>query len=140
MHPALNKTPMFDRDTLGKAFRFCLTGGFVCCVDMAMLWVWSRFTPPRVAVSIAYLIAVGVHFCLNKWWVFQNRSGAARVQVVSYAITVGACWLCMFVLFLLSLRFLTSNIFVAKLIALPPTTMLSFVLMRFFVFRQKKVA
>ena len=127
---------MLDRDTLHKTVRFCLTGGFVFGVDLAMLWLWNRFTPVLVAVSAAYLIAVSVHFCLNKWWVFQNRSPAYGAQLAGYAVTVGICWLCTVAVFSLALRCLTTNIFAAKLIALPPTTVLGFFLMKCFVFRQ----
>lgn len=128
---------MFDRDTVRKGFRFCLTGGFVFGVDLAMLWVWSRFTPALVAVSAAYFIAVSVHFCLNKWWVFGNHSEAYRAQLVKYALTVGACWLSTVILFSLALRFFTASLPVAKLFALPPTTALGFLLMKCFVFRQE---
>jgi putative flippase GtrA len=126
---------MFDRDTARKAFRFCVTGGFVCGVDFGMLWVWNRFVPALVAVSAAYFIAVIVHFCLNKWWVFGNRSGAYRTQLVKYALTVGACWLCTVAFVAFALQFLTASLFVAKLFALPPTTALGFPLMKFLVFR-----
>ena len=129
-----------DRETIGKGLRFCLVGGFVCLVDLAMLWLWSRFTPPMVAVSAAYFIAVTVHFCLNKWWVFRNQSTAVGAQVFKYALTVAACWLCTVAIFSLSLHWLTTNIFVAKIIAVPPATLLSFALMRWFVFEQKKAA
>ena len=124
-----------DREIIGKGIRFGLVGGFVCLVDLAMLWVWSRFTSPIVAVSAAYFIAVTVHFCLNKWWVFRNQSTAVGAQVFKYALTVAACWLCTVAVFSLSLRWVTMNIFIAKIIAVPPTTLLSFVMMRGFVFR-----
>ena len=124
-----------DRETIGKGIRFGLVGGFVCLVDLAMLWVWSRFTSPVVAVSAAYFIAVTVHFCQNKWWVFRNQSTTVGTQVLNYALTVAACWLCTVAVFSLSLRWVTMNIFIAKIIAVPPTTLLSFVMMRWFVFR-----
>jgi len=101
-----------------------------------MLWLWNQFTPPLVAVSAAYLIAVSVHFCLNKWWVFQNRSAAYGAQLFKYAMTVAACWLCTVSIFWLSLRLATTNIYIAKIIAVPPTTLLGFALMKWFVFRQ----
>jgi putative flippase GtrA len=128
---------MFDRDTARKALRFCLTGGFVFGVDLSMLWLWSRFTPPLVAVSAAYVIAVTVHFCLNKWWVFEQGASPAGAQFVRYVLAVAACWLCTVVIVSLALKFVTPEVFVAKLMAMPPTTALGFGLMKFFVFRQK---
>lgn len=130
---------MFDRGTVQKGLRFCLTGGFVSGVDLAMLWLWSRFTPPLVAASAAYVIAVTVHFCLNKWWVFEQRADPVGAQLLKYLVAVALCWLCMAAIFSLALQFVTPGIFTAKLIALPPTTALAFVLMRFVVFRQPAV-
>jgi len=103
-----------------------------------MLWLLSRFTTPTVAVSGAYVVAVTVHFSLNKWWVFRSRDSAHAGQLLRYALTVFACWLCTVGVFSLSLHFLTSNIFLAKLIAIPPTTLLGFVLLKAFVFRQRE--
>ena len=128
---------MFDRESAHKILRFCLTGGFVSGIDLAMLWLWSRFTPAPVAATAAYLIAVTVHFCLNKWWVFQNRGETNDAQIVRYVLTVGACYLCMITSFSMALRFVTSNIFISKLIALPPTTALGFLMMKWFVFHER---
>ena len=128
---------MLSRESIRHAFRFCLVGGLVFLVDLSMLWLWSHFTPPLVAVSVAYLIAVTVHFCFNKWWVFQNRSSAYSAQLLKYLLTVFCCWLCTVAVFSVALRWLTTNIYLAKLLAIPPTTLLGFVLMKLFVFREK---
>lgn len=127
-----------DQSTLKKGFRFCLVGGFVFCVDLGMLWLLSRFATPTVAVTGAYVVAVTVHFSLNKWWVFKSRDSEYGRQLLRYALTVFACWACTVCVFTLSLRSLTANIFLAKLMAIPPTTLLGFVLMRTFVFRRNQ--
>lgn len=102
-----------------------------------MLWLLNQFTTPTVAVSGAYLVAVAVHFSLNKWWVFKCQNSGYTAQLLKYALTVLACWLCTIFVFSLALHALTSNIFLAKIIAIPPTTLLGFVLMKTFVFRQE---
>ena len=120
-----------------SAWRFCLTGGFVFAADYALLWLFSRMLPPVAAVSVAYLLAVSIHFCLNKCWVFKCRQPDLAGQLLRYGLTGLACWLCTVAFFSLSLHACTSNIYLAKAIAIPPTTLLGFLLMRSFVFRQQ---
>ena len=115
--------------------KFCLVGGLVFGVDFAALWLFQKFLPRLAAVSLAYFLAVAVHFALNKWWVFRAEANVRAPEVVRYVFTVLVCWVCTVSVVWLALRLATSNIFVAKLIAIPPATLLSFVLMRKFVFR-----
>ncbi|HWN95292.1 MAG TPA: GtrA family protein [Methylomirabilota bacterium] len=116
-------------------FRFCAVGTLVFGVDYAGLWLFHHFLPRLVAVSLAYFLAVSVHFCLNKWWVFRSKAPLEAVEAAKYVLTVLTCWLCTITVVWLALRFLTPNVFVAKTLAIPPATLLSFLLMRGFVFR-----
>jgi len=101
-----------------------------------MLWVFNHFLPKLVAVSIAYIMAVTLHFSLNKWWTFQAGNLPVGGQVARYLLNVVACLICTDVLVWLVLLTLTENVFIAKAIAIPPTTILGFVLLRCFVFRK----
>jgi putative flippase GtrA len=124
---------------LPQLIRFCVVGATVFAFDFSMLWVFHHFFPKLVAVSIAYIMGVTLHFCLNKWWVFQAGYLPAGSQVVRYLLNVAACWLCTVSFVWLVLHMLTGNVFIAKAIAIPPTTLLGFLLMRFFVFRKPSV-
>ena len=116
-------------------FRFGLVGTLVFGIDFGMLWLFKRLVPPLVAVSIAYLLGVTAHFSLNKWWVFRSQANVRGMEVVRYVLTVCVCWLCTVSVTWLALRFVTSNVFVARYMAIPPASLLSFLLMRGFVFR-----
>jgi putative flippase GtrA len=118
-----------------RAIRFCIVGGFVFAVDFAAIWAFKQFVPQLAAVSVAYMIAVAVHFCLNKWWVFDAGPRFCGREFARYAITVVACWLVTLLIVAGALKLFTGNVFIAKAIAIPPTTVLGFVLMRWFVFK-----
>ena len=124
------------RRNLPQLIRFCVTGATVFVFDFSMLWLFHFFLPKLVAVSIAYILGVTLHFCLNRWWVFQAGYLHAGGQVARYSLNVAACWLCTVSIVWLVLHALTGNVFIAKAIAIPPTTLLAFLLMRFFVFRK----
>lgn len=116
-------------------FRFGFVGALVFGIDFGALWLFKQFVPRLVAVSLAYFLAVAVHFSLNKWWVFRAQANVRGMEVARYVFTVFVCWLCTVGGVWLALRFATNNVFVAKLLAIPPATLLSFLLMRRFVFR-----
>lgn len=120
---------------LGSVLKFCAVGAIVCGLDFTALWTLKQWLPRLTAVSIAYFVAVTVHFTLNKWWVFKARSPVSPPELARYLTTVLACWLCTVGIVALALRYATANVFIAKLLAIPPTTVLGFALMRAFVFR-----
>jgi putative flippase GtrA len=115
--------------------KFCVVGALVAGVDFGALWLFHLFLSELLAVSLAYFVAVATHYGLNKWWVFRATAKVRAGEVVRYVLMVIVCWLCTVGVVWLALRFVSSNIFVAKLLAIPPATLLSFVLMRRFVFR-----
>jgi putative flippase GtrA len=116
-------------------FRFGVVGVLVFGIDFAALWLFKQFVPRLVALSLAYFLGVSVHFSLNKWWVFRAHANVRGMELVRYVLTVVVCWLCTISVAWLALRFVTNNVFVAKLIAIPLASLLSFLLMRRFVFR-----
>jgi putative flippase GtrA len=116
-------------------FRFGVVGVLVFGIDFGSIWLFKRLVPPLVAVSLAYFLAVSVHFSLNKWWVFRSQANVRGMELVRYVLTVCVCWLCTVSVTWLALRFVTSNVFVARYTAVPLASLLSFLLMRRFVFR-----
>lgn len=121
---------------IGSVFRFCVVGSLVAVVDFSCLWVFKQFLPRMAAVSVSYFIAVTTHFCLNKWWVFGAREEPQVAEVARYLTIVFCCWLCTISVVWLSLRFITHNLFVARALAMPIATIVSFLGMRLFVFRR----
>jgi putative flippase GtrA len=115
--------------------KFCVVGAGVAAVDFGALWVLQHFLPKLVAVSLAYFLGVATHYALNKWWVFRAEAKVRAAELARYVLTVAVCWFCTVGVAWLALRFVTSNVLVAKLLAIPPAMLLSFLLMRRFVFR-----
>ena len=140
---------------ISVAFRFCAVGLFVFCVDFSALWLFHKFLSDLVAVSLAYFVAVSVHFYLNKFWTFGSRAKPPAAELARYGMTVFACWLCTITVVSLALWFLSrdwpvvnlilkwvpvSPVFIAKFAAIPLSALLSFALLRWFVFRSDQLA
>src|SRR5438477_481217 len=117
-----------------KLFRFCVVGGLVALADFSLIWIFVMLMPRLVAVGVAYILAVTLHFLLNRWWVFAAAENPAGSQLARYAVAVAACWLCTIGITGFALTSFTGNVFLAKALAIPPVTLMGFVLMRSFVF------
>jgi putative flippase GtrA len=119
-----------------RLIRFCFVGGVVGLIDFVLIWIFLLVMPRLAAVAVAYLLAVSLHFSLNRWWVFGVADVPATGQLGRYGLTVAACWACTVGVTAFALAILTANVFVAKALAIPPATLLGFFLMRGYVFRR----
>jgi putative flippase GtrA len=127
---------VLNQERIYRLIRFCLVGGSVAVVDFGTVWLLSHLLQPLAAVSIAYFVGVTCHFLLNKFWVFRCRRSDYVRQLMKYLTVVLSSWLTTLVTVQLCLSTITHNILIAKFFAVPPATLVGFVLMQFFVFRK----
>jgi putative flippase GtrA len=75
---------MLQPELLRKLVRFGLVGLTVTLAFMGLNWWFA----PRLGVDLAYFaaypLAVGLHFCLNKWWTFSDPGKVRPRQVSEY--------------------------------------------------------
>lgn len=124
------------RERASRVMRFLVVGGAVTVLDLSLVWLFQFFLPPLGAISLAYLSAVTCHFLLNKFWVFRCSREDYRRQLGQYGMNVALCWLVTVAVVRLCLATFTSNLMLAKVCALPPATVLGFVMMQLLVFRR----
>jgi putative flippase GtrA len=127
---------VITRERFFRFLRFCTVGATVASIDFSLVWFLSSRLAPLVAVSIAYLIGVCCHFLLNKMWVFQCRRSDYVRQLIQYSAVVIASWATTITVVHLCLSSFTNNVLIAKLFAVPPATLVAFLLMQFIVFRR----
>ena len=125
-----------ERNSFKRVVRFCAVGALVLALDLCLVYFLSRILSPTPAVTISYLIAVNAHFWLNRMWVFEAKTPISALEFIRYGSAVLLCLGCTISTVWVVLHFISSKILIAKAIAVPPTTLLSFLLMRAFVFRQ----
>ena len=130
---------MIKQEKFFRFLRFCVVGVTVASIDFGLVWFLSGWTPPLVAVSVAYFTAVCCHFLLNKMWVFQCRRSDYVRQLIQYSVVVVTSWLTTITIVHFCLSSFTANVLIAKLFALPPATLAAFLLMQLFVFRRPAV-
>ena len=120
---------------IGTGFRFAITGALVFCLDLFLVWALHRLLPPILVVSIAYLVAVAAHFWLSRAWVFGSQDRQMVPQLGRYVFAVGLCWLSTVLIVAVALHWWTTEVLLAKALAILPVALLGFLLMKWFVFR-----
>jgi putative flippase GtrA len=131
---------VITQERIFRFLRFCIVGTTVATIDFGLVWVLSGRMPALLAVSIAYFTGVSCHFLLNKMWVFKCRRSDYVRQFLQYFLVVIASWSTTITIVHLCLSSFTSNVLIAKLFAVPPATLVAFLLMQLLVFRSPNVS
>lgn len=79
---------MVNSELFWKLARFAAVGLTVMAVFMGLNWVLGHWLGEQAAFLVAYPPSVGLHFVLNKWWTFSDRSAATTRQVGEYLLMV----------------------------------------------------
>ena len=128
---------MISQEKVFRVFRFLTVGGTVTLLDFSLTWLLHLFLPALVAVSIAYVTAITCHFLLNKFWVFRCQRSDHGKQLLQYGVNVFCAWLVMINIVRFCLATFTTNILVAKAVAVPPVTVFGFLYLQLVVFRHR---
>ena len=131
---------VLKQETIHRLLRFFTVGGCSAVADYAVLWLLRSHSSPMTAFSIAYGTGVAVHFLLNKYWTFRcSRTDLLR-QMAEYLAVAVVIYLVQGVGFRAGLALFHGNIFIAKLLAIPPGTLVGFFVLRARVFREARGA
>lgn len=110
------------------------TGVTVAALNFVSLWILLHFFGPRVSFSIAFLIALAVHFTLSKIWTFRDRSAAWGRQILQYLLVAMMSYLIQLSVFQSAMAFLGMRVFGASAVAILVGTIVGFLLMHAWVF------
>lgn len=129
----------------GKAWamrlaRFGVVGATVMLVFMALNGLFGRWVGAQVAFLSAYPPAVLVHFCLNKWWTFEDRRKVDARQVREYVVASVITFAIQWPVFTLAHTVLGAPGWLAAGIANGTQMVVSFVLLQMRVFAARRAA
>jgi putative flippase GtrA len=120
-----------------RFFKFGLIGGLAFLIDTGCAWFFLMFLPSEAALALSYFISCLFHYSFSKRWTFRDSAKVSARQVWAYAWVNLATLITNTALSSFSLRFVYSNVFLAKALALLPTSLLGFLLLRAFVFHSR---
>ena len=126
---------VFRRMTTFRFVRFLTVGGCSAVVDFGVLWIMRRWVSATTAFSGAYLAGVATHFLLNKHWTFRCVRTDLVKQIAEYLAVMAATYLVQLVGFRAGLILFNQNIYLAKVLAIPPGTIMGYCLLKMRVFK-----
>jgi len=116
--------------------KYLLIGGaiFLLYFSLIHLLVDRLAVPYLIGISISYVIAVSIHFFLNRKFTFSDSTGAIRYQALryiallfmNYGVTVGVVALCV--------ERLHQPPYLAAFVGIASTTLVGFVASKYWVF------
>jgi putative flippase GtrA len=123
--------------TFQQVFRFSAIGFIILCfnyLSFEMCYSLLRLNY-RIAVSIAYLFSIVLHFFLNKQFTFQMQHHVSKAYVIRYLMMLGVNYIAVMLL----THFIVANLHQTPrfvyIISPFITSIISFSMMKFFVFK-----
>jgi putative flippase GtrA len=121
---------MFKQEFILRVLRFGIVGALVTGVFMALNWLFAPHLGPDLGYLAAYPLAVGLHFCLNKWWTFGDRGAVKPRQVSEYLVMMAVAFLIQTAVFKALIHFTATPSWLASGIATVAQMVLAFLFMQ----------
>ena len=131
---------MFKQELILRLLRFGLVGGGVTLVFMGLNWLFAPKLGADMAYLAAYPLAVGLHFCLNKWWTFGDQSAVKKRQAAEYLLMMLVAFLIQTAVFKALIHYTTIAPWLASGVATVAQMSLSFLVMQRRVFAPTRPA
>lgn len=125
---------LHDRETQLRLLRFLVVGGGTALVQIAVLRAFKARLGETWAFSISWVVSTTTHYFANRFWALPSGRGDTAQQLGEYLVAVGLSYLINLGAFkLLRNKFKLSATW-ATLWAIPPSTIVVFLILNYRVF------
>jgi putative flippase GtrA len=128
------------RQTQVRFLRFLVVGGTAALVQLSTLALLKRFVGPDFAFTLSFILATATHYSLNRFWALPSGRRDTVQQLGEYLTTAGLSYLINLGLFRLSLSVIGLSVMWSAAVAVPPSTLVVFLLLNYRVFRSGRGA
>ncbi len=126
-----------SRATGFRFARFIVVGGTAYGVQWLTMKCFAGWFATNAAFTLSFLCSTTTHYSLNRFWALPSARHDSWRQFGEYAATAALSYVINFALFHLCLDWLGLGKLWATAIAVPPSTVVVFLLLNFRVFRTK---
>lgn len=125
-----------SRETRVRTVRFLLVGGGSAGVQFAVLALLRDRWPANLAFSASWVVSTATHYLANRYWALPSGRSDAGRQLGEYLFTIGLSYVVNLAAFVFCQRVLGLGIMWSTFWAIPPSTVVVFLLLNFRVFRR----
>jgi putative flippase GtrA len=124
-------------ESRGRVMRFLAVGGGSAAVQFAVLAVIKGRMNDLLAFSISWALSTTTHYLANRFWALPSGRGDAGKQFGEYLFTIALSWVINTAAFQFCHATLGLGVMWSTFWAIPPSTVVVFLLLNFRVFRAK---
>ncbi len=131
------KMLLSSQENRWRGARFLVVGGTAYGVQVAMMKLFLFWFGTNTAFTLSFMCSTSTHYALNRFWALPSLRTDAWRQAREYLGTAVLSWAINFALFRLCLDGFGLGKIWAIAIAVPPSTVVVFLLLNYRVFRAK---
>jgi putative flippase GtrA len=131
------KRILTHRETQVRFFRFLAVGGTACLVQVASMKLFLGWLGTNPAFTFSFICSTSTHYTLNRYWALPSTRADTWRQLGEYLATAALSFAINFLLFRLCLDIFGLDKLWSTAVAVPPSTVVVFLLLNYCVFRQK---
>lgn len=120
-----------------RFLKFLTVGGFAAAVQFGTLALFRHFISANFAFTLSFFASTGTHYVLNRFWALPSERTDATKQFSQYLISVGISYLINLACFNLFHGLAHIGLLLSMLLSIPPSTVVVFLLLNFWVFRTR---
>ena len=136
---AMFKAKLRDRETQVRFARFLAVGATAYGVQVLAIKVFLLWLGTNAAFSLSFLCSTAAHYCLNRFWALPSARHDSWRQFREYLGAVVISFIINFSVFHLCLDVFGLGRIWATAVAVPPSTVVVFLLLNYRVFRKRDV-
>ena len=129
------KAKLTDPRTQVRFWRFLVVGGGAAGVQFAVLWLLKQHLPAGWAFTLSFAFSTATHYTLNRFWALPSERRDSGQQLAEYLLTVALSYVINLGTFKFCQALLGLGVMLAAACAIPPSTLVVFLLLNFRVFR-----
>ncbi len=126
-----------NRETQWRFFRFLVVGGTSFGVQVLTMKLALLALGTNAAFTLAFVCSTATHYCLNRFWALPSARTDTWKQFRDYAGASAISFVINFSIFHLCLDVLGLGEVWATAIAIPPSTVVVFLILNYRVFKAK---
>ena len=130
---------MPDSADIRKGIRFAIVGAGTAAVYFGLLAVLVEYAHAdyRLAVTAAYVVAVGFHFLSNRRFTFRAHEAKPLPQLLRYLVFFGVSYLVTLTVVTIAVKVLRTDPMYGVIVAAAATMGLGFLISKFWIFQSK---
>ncbi|HSY54775.1 MAG TPA: GtrA family protein [Opitutaceae bacterium] len=132
------KRILTHRETQVRFLRFLVVGGTTYLVQVASMKLFLGWVGTNPAFTLSFVCGTLTHYSLNRFWAMPSMRGDTWRQMGEYLATAVLSYTINFSLFRLGLDVLGLSKFWSIAMAVPPSTLVVFLLLNYRVFRRSE--